>query len=156
MPFGGLAFGKRSDGTYGFKAASALQTILTALDNAGTNCLGDEGLLLKVDTSANFSVTICGNSEAPEMKLINAQKHNVDTWHVTCDVFGYFDKEGNWHSSPPNQKKLYYGTGTIALGQEVLVNNAGTNYHWVDGTDSGGIGKVIAKDDPSLYVQVFM
>lgn len=157
MPFGGLAFGRRADGLYGFKAASALITILDNLDAAATNYIGDEGLLLKADTSANYTVTIGTNNEIPEMVLVNAQKHNVDTWHVTCDVFCYVDVEGNYHWGRPNQHRFYYGTGTIALGQEVIINTAtATNYHWVDGANTSGVGKVIAKDDPSGYVQVFI
>lgn len=157
MPFGDLAFGKRADGLFGFKAASALVTILNTLDAAGTNYLGDEGLLLIMDTSANMTVTIGVNNGRPEMRLVNAQKHNVDTWHVTCDVFCYVDVEGNYWRGRPDQQKFYYGTGTIALGQEIIINSAtATNYHWVDGANSGGIGKVIAKDDPSGYVQVLI
>jgi len=155
MPFGGLAHGSRSDGLFGMIAASALKTILDALDLAGTNYLGDEGLLVKIDTSANYTVTICGNSERPEGQVVRAQKHDTDYWHLAVDFFGFLDAASAWNSGRPRQKKLYYGTGTIALGQMVLVNNAGTNYHWVDGANSGGVGKVIAKDDPSGYVQIF-
>jgi hypothetical protein len=129
---------------------------LTAAKAASSQYAGKKGYLVKIDTSANFTVTIAANNAIAEGIIVVAQPHPVDTWHVAVQFFGYYDVTGAWHSGSPNVGMLYYGSGSVALGQHVITENAsGTDYNKVDGVNTGGMGKIIAIDDPQYYVHFF-
>ena len=68
-------------------------------------------------------------------------------------MWGFDDKEGTYQAL---NRSIFmnYGTGTIALGQEILINGATGDA--VDGVNSGGIGCVASKVTEELKVAVLL
>lgn len=126
---------------------SALVTQITNWKTAGTNA---GGKLVKFVTSGNLEVTVVGNDEIPEAEILKVEEDMDSTYVLTVKVFGYTDAESAYHARP--HYKVFAYNGTIALGNQVLVNGAGCDV--VDGIASGGHGKVVMKDEPEGYVGV--
>jgi len=152
MSFKGVNAGTKTGDLITMLGTSALDTIVAALT---TPVSGDDGIFVKVDTSANNTITIAANTDFVEGQVISAVPHDYETYLYTVHFLGYYDYEGNWHSGIPGIKKLYYGDQSVALGQEVQAVIAGSVYNKVKGVNSGGNGKIICIDDPEDYVSIF-
>jgi len=131
------------------KPDSTLKTAIDALVAADSAV---EGKYVKLATSANMTVSLVANNEIPEGRVIAHEEHDDDGYRLTVRFHCYVDVEGNYHWGSFNVFEFDYGDGTIALGQEVLIN--GSDYLYVDGVNTGGVGKVVWKDDPSGKVGV--
>jgi len=128
---------------------STLKSALDTLKAAGTNF---QDRLLIWATSANMTVSICGNDTIPHMRILTHELDPDNGYLLTCRVWAFVDVASGVHPAGNGAYLFYYGTGTIALGQQILVN--GADYRYVDGVNSGGIGKVVSKDDPTGTVLV--
>lgn len=143
MAFGSSGVGDQVvDNQLGFSPDTALQAAIVAAVDADTSFLG---WYVKIDITANRTVSLCADTNKPEAEIIDALEISKDVHILTLRFYGYSDKEDNWHSGTPSYVvKSYRAGASIALGQEVRVE--GADYKYIEGVDSAGIGKVIYLD----------
>lgn len=132
--------------------ASAFKTEIDALIAAGTQVTGK---LVTLSLGVNYEVDSADAGDIPDGKIIDYEK-TASTYRLTVRLFSYVDAFGVRHT-PTNIVNLYYGTGTMALGDAIKVNGSA----YISVVDAGtsaagdGWGLVIAKDVPaSTFVDV--
>lgn len=127
---------------------STFKSEIDALITAGTAVVGK---LVSLTWLNNYEVTSPADDAIPDGEIIAYEKDATSYYILTVRLWSYIDQNSARHT-PVCIKQLYYGTGTIALQDSVIVN--GSTYSAVDDGTSGGWGAVIAKDNPSGYVDV--
>jgi hypothetical protein len=125
-------------------ADSNLLTILEALRTAETTTTG---VLVRLATSGNYTVTDCAANEIPHGKIIAAHRVSATNWKLTVRLWAYTDQNSNTY--PAHQIIHCKTTSGVALGDTVIGDTMGSTYNVLTDGTSGGFGFVIADDTPT-------
>ena len=119
--------------------------LLTILEANRTAETANEGLFVRLATSANYTVTDCGDAEIPHGRILHAHRVSSTNWKLTVRLFCYTDQNSNTY---PCSQIIHCETTTgVALGDTVIGD--GTTYRKLTDGTSGGFGFVIADDVPT-------
>jgi len=127
---------------------STFKSEITSLISSGTGVVGK---LVTIATSGNYTVTSAAANAKPDGDVIAYERDAVNTYVLTCRIWGYTDSNSVYH--PAHCIRNFDYAGTPARGYQILVSSS--TYHDVIATSTTGIGKILGKDVPTTgYVDV--
>jgi len=149
----GLGNQVRANGM-GFSPDTTLTAAITAHIAAGTTDKIKK-LLITVSTAANRTISLAAANALPHGMITDFIVISSGSYICKVDLFCIVDVESAYHAGTPDYWVFDYQSGqSVALGQQILVQDANSLY--VDGINTGGMGKVVYLDTTNFKVGVLI